>query len=210
LFAALGEPLERWSAGVTQAEQFRGLVESLPRGVVERFAEHLVLAHAAYAHQLGMAAGNQKRGEREVGRIFLKQRREQMALEVVHTDRGNAQAEREAVRDSGSDQQRPGKSRALGERDGIQVRGLGAGSLQHRAHQRKHAPNVIARCELRYHPAVLVVEGHLRVQRMGEKAPVAVVDGHPAFVARGLDTKHPHDFEGFSLTSVSPMSGTFK
>jgi hypothetical protein len=77
------------------------------------------------------------------------------------------------------------------------------------ADQRKKSPNVIARSELRHYTAVRIVQRYLRMQRVGEQAAAAVVDGHPGFVAGGLDAQDEHDFSVLFLIPVSLLSGAF-
>jgi hypothetical protein len=47
------------------------------------------------------------------------------------------------------------------------------------------------------------------MQRVSEQAAAAVVDGHPGFVAGGLDAQDKHDFSALLLISVSLLSGAF-
>ena len=65
----LGQRRERRPAGIAEAEQFRGLVEGLARGVVLGFAEHPVAADARDLDQHGVAARDLQRHERELRRV---------------------------------------------------------------------------------------------------------------------------------------------
>ena len=98
-----------------------------------------------------------------------------MALEVMDAERGNAERERERIGDAGADEERAGQPRPLGVGDGVDVREPGPRLAHHLADQRQHAPDVIARGEFGYHPAVFAVHRDLRMQRMCEQAALAVI-----------------------------------
>ena len=58
--------LHQRAAGIAEPEQFRGLVERLADGVVDRAAEPDIVADAAHREDLGVAAGGQKQA---IGKI---------------------------------------------------------------------------------------------------------------------------------------------
>jgi len=157
-----------------------------------------------------MASGHEERDEGKARRVAVEERGEQMALEMVHADRRDAEPESKAVRERRADEERAREPRTLREGDRIQLALRGAGSMQHRAHEGKYAPDVVSRRELGHHAAVLIVQRHLRVQRMRQQAAIAVVDGYAGFVTGSLDAQHQHDFYGVLLISVSPLSATSK
>src|SRR3954464_3442999 len=84
--ALLGERRERRAAGIAEAEELRRLVESFPGGVVLGLAEQRITPDAIHAHELRVTARNQQGDEREFGPTSGKERREQVALEVMDTE----------------------------------------------------------------------------------------------------------------------------
>ena len=94
----LREARQRRSAGIRQAEQLGRLVEGLARGVVLRVTQQPVLPYARDFEQLAVTAGHQQRDERELGLRIGEQRREQMALHVMHADARACQARSRARR----------------------------------------------------------------------------------------------------------------
>ena len=57
--AKFGQARNRRAARIAQAEQLGRLVEGFAGGVVQRFAQQRVLAHAVDPHQLRVAARDQ-------------------------------------------------------------------------------------------------------------------------------------------------------
>ena len=78
-------PLDQRPAGITEAEEFRGLVESLADSVVDGAAELQVIADAAHAEDLGMAARRQKQAIRERHSVG-EPRRQRMGFQVIDGD----------------------------------------------------------------------------------------------------------------------------
>ena len=76
--------------------------------------------------------------------------------------------------------------------DPIEIVEPATGFGDHAFGQRHDAPDVVARRELGHHAAVGLVHRDLRVQRVREQAPRAVVDGEPGFVAGGFDAQDHH------------------
>ena len=101
-------------AGVAQAHEFRALVEGFAGRIVERFSQQFVVAHAGDAHQLRVPPRNQQRDEGEVGRRAGEQGRQQVGLQVVQADRGNAERIGQTVGDRRAHEQRAGEPGALG------------------------------------------------------------------------------------------------
>src|SRR5439155_30305 len=159
---------------------------AVPRIAAEDFSTRPSATASWNAHKLRVAPRNQQRDKRERLCFFFEQWRKQMPLEMMHADRPDSEPEREAVRDGRAHEQRSCEAGALRVSDRVQVRLLGSGSAQDLADEREQPPNVVPRRELRYDAPVCVVQRHLRMQAVSEQAAVAVVDGHPGFVAGGL------------------------
>ncbi len=92
----LRKPGQRGPAGVTEAEQLRGLVERLADRIVATFAQNPIIAGAAHIHQLSVSAGNQQAQKRCLQRRVVEVRRLQVALHVVHADGGTSSAQASA------------------------------------------------------------------------------------------------------------------
>ena len=83
------QPLDLRSAGITQTEKLRRLVEGLADGVVHGVAKQDIVADAAHRHDLGMSAGCQKQAIREI-HVIGQARGQRMGLEMVDRDQGGA------------------------------------------------------------------------------------------------------------------------
>jgi hypothetical protein len=137
-------------------------------------------------------AGHQQRDERELRRRRFEHRREQVALHVVHADRGHAPGPGQAAPDAGAHEQRPDQPGAGRVGHPVELAGRGPGVGQHPFNQRQQLAHVIARGELRHHPAELGVQAHLAVERVREQAPPRVDDGNAGLVAGSFDAENPH------------------
>ena len=190
--AALGQFGERRAAGVGQAEQFGGLVESFSGRVVESLAEQFVLSDAGHAHQLAVAAGDQQRDEREGRWRARQQRRQQVAFEVVYRHRRDAERGGQAFGKGGADEQRASQAWPLRIGHGVDLRELAAAVAQYLAQQRNGTSNVVARSEFRDNAAVFAVHQDLRMQRVCEQCGIGVVERHARFVAGRFNSKNQH------------------
>ena len=102
----LGAGGDRWAAGIAEAQHFADLVEGFAHGVVQGFAEHLVVPDAGHLHQLGVASGHQQGDEGQRWLVGLHQRREQMRLHVMHANGRPAQAPSQGAAIGGAHQER--------------------------------------------------------------------------------------------------------
>ena len=186
------ELCQRGPTRIRKAEKLCGLVERFARSVVERLAQERVVADCANAVELAVPAGHQQCDERKGGTRVGEQRRKQVPFHVMDADGGFAQGKAERVGDARAHQQRAGEARALCERDPVEIRERAAGLGEHPFGQRHDAADVVARRELGDHAAVGVVHGHLRVERVCEQPPGAVVDGEPGLVAGSFDAQDLH------------------
>jgi N6-L-threonylcarbamoyladenine synthase len=161
-------------------------------GIVQRFAQQFVLAHAVHAHELRMAAGHQQRHERELGRVRCQQRRQQVAFQVVHAQHRLVERQPLAARDRRADEQGARQARTLRVRDGIDVGRRDIRSLQRLLQQGDRAADMVARGQFRHHAAIFLVHRHLRVQRMRQQAPACVIQGQAGFVTGRFDAENDH------------------
>ncbi len=188
----LREARQRRSAGIRQTEQLGRLVEGLAGRVVLGVAQQPVLPDARDFEQLAVTAGHQQRDERKPGLRLGEQRREQMALHVMHADRGLAQRVAERAGDARAHQQRAGQAGPLRVGDAVEVGKPGPRLGQHPLREGHDPPHMIAGGELGHDAAIDAVHRHLRVQRMREQPAGRVVDGHAGFVAGGFDAENEH------------------
>jgi len=190
-----GQRRQRRAAGIRQPHQLGGLVERLAGGVVQGVAENAVLTDAGHLHQHRMAAGNQQRHERRLGRIGFQQRRQQVAFHVVHADRRHAQRPGHRPRRRGTHQQRARQTRTGGIGDAAEIGRGQPGLGQGLAHQRQQLAHVVAAGQLGHHAAVVRVQLDLAVQGVGQQAlagrlRLPAQQGHAGLVAGGLDAEH--------------------
>ena len=97
------EAVDEDAAGIAEAEEFGGFVEGLAGGVVEGAAEEFVFSEAFDIQKQSVTAADDQRG---VGRdgVAPEERREQMALDVVHGEESFCRAEGQAFGQRGSDE----------------------------------------------------------------------------------------------------------
>ena len=196
----------RHPAGIAEPEELGGLVEGLAHGVVQRFAEDVVLAHAAHRGEQRVPARHQQGGERKPGRVRLEHRREQVAFHMMDADRRHVPGQRQAPPDGRAHEQRPGQARAGGVGHPAHLLRPGRGLVHDQLEQRQGLADVIAGRQLRHHPAVGGVQIHLRIKPMRQQAPVRVEQGHAGVVAGGLQPEDAHTVDFTGLTERIPLS----
>src|SRR5437764_1766731 len=109
-----GELRELRPAGIGEPEELGSLVEGLPGRVIAARAKHPVLPERRDLDQECVAAGYQERHVREGRRIGLEERGEQMSLEMMHAEGGDAPRVGETPRERGTGQERPDEPGAGG------------------------------------------------------------------------------------------------
>ncbi len=124
--------LDGGSAGMREAEQFRGLVEGFAERVVDGGAEADVAADILDQQQLRMPAGDE---EQHVGRpeIFGEAGGQRVSFEVVDGDQRQAVDERDRLRRREADQQPADQAGAGGCRNRREVAETDAGLGQRRS-----------------------------------------------------------------------------
>ena len=196
--AELGEPGQRRSARIADAEQLGRLVERLAGGVVDRVAEERVAADVGDVEELRVATRDEQRDKGEGGRVGGEEGREEVAFEVVHPDGRPAERGGERAGDSGTDEQRSGQSGTSGVGDYIDVGSRQSRLLEASFEQRQDAADVIARGELRHDSTIRRVQIDLAVQLGGGEPGDAVAcaddERHAGLVAGGFDAEHVHGY----------------
>ena len=82
----MNQKVSNFQTPILLYNQHSGDVEGFARGVVERLAEKLVAAELLHLHDLGVAAGDEKREKREFGGGIRKTGREKMSLKMMHAE----------------------------------------------------------------------------------------------------------------------------
>src|SRR5258708_27344787 len=128
-----------------------------------------------------------------------------MPLEMMDADRRNAKRQGERVGKGRADQQRAGKPRPLGIADAGQFVEFLLCKIKNLSRERRKAPHMVTRGQLRHDAAVGLVHVGLGVHQMRKQAPgLVVIQSHPCLVAGGLDTQDEHSP---ILIQFRPFSG---
>jgi len=86
--SGFGEVRQRGTARVAQTEQLRRLVECFARRIVLRVAEKPIAADTGYFEELAVSAGDEECDEGKRRLRGGKQRRKEMAFQVMNADHG--------------------------------------------------------------------------------------------------------------------------
>ena len=108
---------------------------------------------------------------------------------MIHRDQRLLFGKGESLRVSHSHQQRSGKSWTLRHRDRVNARVSLLRLLQREPHHGDDAAQVLARGDLRNHPAEALVRGDLREDNVREQLCPAAHHRGCGLVARGLDSQ---------------------
>ena len=103
-------------------------------------------------------------------RRILQQRRQQVALQVMHADGRQPPAIGQGLRQRRAGQQRADQARARRVGNAAEFSGAGPGRRQGLAHQRQQAAHVVARGQLRHDAAVEPVQVDLAVEAVRQQA----------------------------------------
>ena len=101
---------------------------------------------------------------------------------------GSGQTSREGT----AHQQRADQARSGRVGNAIEIRRCQACLGKHGSHQHLDAANMVSRCKLRHHAAVLGMHRRLAVQYMGEQTRLAVIDRGGGFIAGGFKAENAH------------------
>ena len=160
-----------------------------------------------------MTARDQQGDERELRRLRLEQRRQQVPFHVMDPDAGQVPGISETPGHGGTDQQGPHQTRAAGVGNAVDRRTTAA-PFDRFFQQGQYLTQVVARGELGHDTAVRRVQGDLAVQLVRQQAGLAVVDGGGSLVAGGFDAQNPHvvarcarGSDGRSPVSGRPVGG---
>src|SRR5215471_11519784 len=115
-----------------------------------------------------------------------------MSFEVMNADDRLVHGEAKGVGHARPDQQSAGESRALRIRDSVELGEFALRFAEYALCQRQHAPNMVARSELRHDPAVGFMQRDLRMERMRKQTTASVIYGEAGFVARCLYAENLH------------------
>ena len=194
-----GQPCQGRPTGIAQAQQLGGLVEGFAGRIVYGLAQQLVAPDGLHPHQLGMPARHKQGHEGKRGRICRQERRQQVALQMVHGQRRPTERLAQRRGEPRAHEQGTGQTRPLGESDHVDLAAVHAGLVQHAPGQRNHSPNVVTRGQLRHHATIGLVHVGLAVQGVRPQARQAQAierdQRNASLVARGFDAQ---DLQCFS------------
>ena len=145
-----GELREDRAAGVPEAEHLGDLVERLPRRVVERLAERVVLAPLGHVDERGVPAADHERHERRPDLLVGQDVGEEVPLEVVHAHERHSGRDREPLRVRQAHDERADEPRTVGDRDRVEVaegeRATGSEVLAARSSASSTTPTIASVC----------------------------------------------------------------
>ena len=104
--------------GVGKAEHARNFIERLARGVVPCAAEDFELGRGLRIEDGGMTAARKQGNERRLERRILEVGRREVTADVVDADERDPQPVGKALGEGEPDEERPQKSRSIGDGDG--------------------------------------------------------------------------------------------
>jgi hypothetical protein len=142
--------------------------------------------------QHGVAARHEQCQVRERGRYGLQQRRQEVTFQVMDRHRRHTPGESQRPAQRGARQQGADQSGTRRVGHAMDLRRSGPGVGQGRADQGQQAPHVVARSELRYHPAIHAMQVDLAVNLVRQQAALVVVDRDRGFIAGGFEGQDAH------------------
>ena len=138
-------------------------------------------------------AGHEQREKRELRRLVLEHRREQVRFHVMHGERRDPESESHACCERAPDHERSDQSRAGRISDRLQIGHVEARLSQHVTNHRREPRGMVARSQLGDDATEGLVYLDLAEQRLRQQAAVRIVNGDAGFVAAGFDTEDVHD-----------------
>ena len=186
--AVRSEAVDEDAAGIAEAEEFGGFVEGLAGGVVEGAAEELVFSEAFDIQKQSVTATDDECGVGWDG-VAPEERREQVALDVVHGEEGFGRTKGQALGEGRSDKQGGGQARAGGGGDGIKFGKIEAGFLHGAVDDWRGAGEVVARGDLRNDAAELGMNFGLTENLVRAHLAKSCQNGGSGFVARAFNGK---------------------
>jgi hypothetical protein len=193
-----GQPLQRRSARIAQAQGLGDLVESLAGRVVDGGADPAHIANAAHLQKLTMAARDQQQ-QKGIGDLRPQPRRDRVTLQMI--DRHQRQAARQGRRLAEAEAHHHPADQTRSGRRGDPVQTVIAHvRLGHRAarHLGDHL-DMAARRDLGHHPAIGRVIVDLAVNDRGQHLGPAGSQAHHRggrLVAAGFQAQHRPGFTG--------------
>ena len=181
--------LDRRTARVAEAEETGDLVERLPRGVVDRLAEHRVGPRTCHLDDQAVAARHEDDDRREPDFRVLEQRGVEVALEVVDPDVGDPPRHRERLGEGHADEERADETRSRRRGDGGdgRRRRRAETSCPERLRDDRDDPREVGPSrELGDDAAEVSVQVDLARDDRGANLPAVGDDGGGGLVARGL------------------------
>ena len=154
--------------------------------------EQLVAPETAHLHQHRVTARDEQRDEGEGRRRRLQHRRQQMPFHVMDGDGRHGQRVGQAAGERATHEQCADEARTGRVGNAVDCLQSCRRLPQHLRDERHHLADVIARGQLRHHPAILDVHVHLAVQGVREQATLAIAQRDPRLVTGRFDSQYQH------------------
>ena len=189
------QPLDVRSAGVTQAQQLRPLVQGLTGRVITRRGKHAERTVRRHVEQKRVAAGDDQGEVRQRCRERLREGRRSPRM---HRDEGRPDVAPQVVHPRHRNPERQGERLRRGHPDGQARRQPGSVRDRHLRHVREarpsmqfrkqgtEVPQVFAGREVRHHAAMTSVQRHLAVHEFRHQSPAGVEKRGRRLVARAF------------------------
>ena len=190
--SAPGSPFHRRSAGIGQAKQFGGLVESFADGVVQRTAIARILPRAVHRQQFAMAAGHE---QQQIGewQAIRQPRRQCMAFQMVDRHQRQSVDEGDGFCRHHADQHAADQPRPARRGDSVEIRKPDPGLFHRPLDDSVHVIEVAARGNFRHDAAIGAMFVDLREHDVGQDAAVFPDHRGCGFVAGGFNAENDHD-----------------
>ena len=168
----MGQTIKRGTARVGESQHLGAFIKRLARGVIKGLTEKPVLTALGNEIQVGVPAGYHEydAGCREI-RIF-QPRGGNVPFQVMHADAGYAQGVRQGLAVTHPDDQRPGKSGPLRDRNRPKVRPTNTRLVQSGLCDLFDPFHVLSRCQLRHHSAETAVHLVLGRHEIRQQTPL--------------------------------------
>lgn len=192
-----GQSIDVRAAGVGQAEELGGFVETLAGGIVERGAEEPVAEFAFDVDQHGMATADDQGDVRfepvevRLGWVAGDPRRVQMGFVVVDTDEGAVEGEGEALGGSGADHEGLGEAGTQRRGHGVDPGGFESGGAEGAPGDDREIAEMFTRGELGDDATVFGVELDLRSHEVDSDSTI-LDHGDAGFVAGRFEGEDAH------------------
>jgi hypothetical protein len=168
---------ERRSTRPAQPEQFRHLVERLPRGIIESAAQPDMLPDPLNRDTLAMPTGYKHEQIREAHSARHKSRQargKRVSFQVVHRDKWQFMCDRDSLGELAANNQPTDQARTGRRHHTTEFTELQSGASHDTLHLPREIREMGTRGDLRHHAAIWRVLALLAQQRLSKDSPVSI------------------------------------